>query len=436
MNSESSEGLAHGASNSSGGSCGGLAVGIASQDQIVTLAHGAGGQQSAELVSEVFLPCLAPYILEDGEDASVISLDGIESKRGSMSKTHESTECGSDSASRSFFRDFHSTKAASECSSNGSAGTVGSGIGADCGSLASAIGIASRPLVVSSIDGYVVSPIIFKGGNIGKLAICGSSNDVAMRGGRPYALNLSFILEEGLEIEVLQSIVATIADELKKGGLKLASLDTKVVPKGACDKVFIISSAMGALEFEGISAKNIEEGDIVIASGMIGSHGALIYTEREGMELQSALQSDCAQLYPMTSALLRSGVVVHAMRDATRGGVAALLNEWGKSSKVRIELDEAALKMHSEVSGICEILGLDPLSLANEGMCLFALPEADAPKALEILHATETGKDASIIGIVKREDSFNRNKRVVLKTRYGGKRYVPMPSGEILPRIC
>ncbi|NPA54142.1 MAG: hydrogenase expression/formation protein HypE [Aquificae bacterium] len=281
-------------------------------------------------------------------------------------------------------------------------------------------------------DSFTVSPIFFKGGNIGKLAIAGTVNDLAMMGAKPKYLSCSFIIEEGLPFEDLEKIVKSMAEELKKSGAKIITGDTKVVPKGSADKIFINTTGIGEIIYEGISASNLKEGDVIIVSGTIGDHGACIMAQREGIELEGELSSDCATLWPLVENLIDANITIKAMRDPTRGGLAAVLNEWAEQSGIGIEVEEEKIPIKEEVQGMCELLGLEPLSLANEGKVIIAVPEEEAQKAVEVLRKHPLGKDAQIIGKV----ISDYKGKVILKSPYGSKRVLEPPAGELLPRIC
>ncbi|WP_293448836.1 hydrogenase expression/formation protein HypE [Persephonella sp.] len=281
-------------------------------------------------------------------------------------------------------------------------------------------------------DSFTVSPIFFKGGNIGKLAIAGTVNDLAMMGAKPKYLSCSFIIEEGLPFEELEEIVRSMAEEMKKTGVQIVTGDTKVVPKGSTDKIFINTTGIGEIVYEGISAHNIQEGDVILVSGTVGDHGACIMAQREGIEMEGDISSDCASLWSLVEDLINKGLTIKAMRDPTRGGLSAVLNEWADQSDIGIEIDEEKIPIKEEVQGMCELLGLDPLSLANEGKLILAVPEEEGEKALNILKSNPLGKNAQIIG---RATSDYKGK-VILKSPYGSKRILEPPAGELLPRIC
>ena len=283
-----------------------------------------------------------------------------------------------------------------------------------------------------STDSFTVSPLFFNGADIGKLAVCGTCNDLAMMGAKPKYLTCSVIIEEGFEIRSLEKIVKSMKEELEINGAIVVSGDTKVVPKGAVDKIFINTTGIGEILYKGISSNNITENDLILVSRDIGAHGATICAAREGMDLETSLKSDCISLYPQVKALIDSGVKITALRDATRGGVSAVLNEWAKQSNICIEIDEEKIPVCDEVKGICEILGFDAMSLANEGTFVLAIKKEDAQKALEVLQTFKEAKTASIIGKVTQQ----YEQRVILNSQWGTKRFLDIPTGELLPRIC
>ncbi|WP_345993220.1 hydrogenase expression/formation protein HypE [Sulfurimonas sp. HSL-1716] len=283
-----------------------------------------------------------------------------------------------------------------------------------------------------STDSFTVSPIFFPGGDIGKLAVCGTCNDLAMMGAKPKYLTCSVIIEEGFAIRDLEKIVRSMKKELEINGAVIVSGDTKVVPKGAVDKIFINTTGIGEIRQRGISSNNITKDDLILISRDVGRHGATIFAAREGIEFSSALQSDCASLSLQVNALMEAGVKITALRDATRGGVAAVLNEWARQSNICIEVDEESIPVSEEVYGSCEMLGFEPLNLANEGTFVLALPKEHVQKALKVLHGFENSSNAVIIGKVS--DAYL--KKVILNSSYGTKRFLDLPTGELLPRIC
>lgn len=283
-----------------------------------------------------------------------------------------------------------------------------------------------------STDSFTVTPLFFAGANIGKLAICGTCNDLAMMGAKPKYLTCSVIIEEGFDMEELKIIVASMKEELAKNEAIIVSGDTKVVPKGSVDKIFINTTGIGEVLYSGISSNNITKDDLILVSRDIGRHGATIFSAREGIELSSELKSDCASLYPMVKSLIDEGVKITALRDATRGGLSAVLNEWAKQSNVCIEVEEEKIPVCDEVKGICEMLGFEASNLANEGTFVLAISNEYAQKAIEVLQKFENGKTASIIGKV----SDLHLQKVILNSAWGTKRFLDVPTGELLPRIC
>jgi hydrogenase expression/formation protein HypE len=283
-----------------------------------------------------------------------------------------------------------------------------------------------NPLI--STDSFTVTPLFFNGGDIGKLCVAGSCNDIAMMGAKPLYLTLSFIIEEGFSIDDFKKILSSIKKECELNGVFVVTGDTKVVPKGGCDGIYINTAAVGE-RIKEVSEKNIKEGDVILLSGDIARHGTAIFAAREGIGLENSIKSDCASLWGVVQELIKA-VDVKAMRDATRGGVAAVLNEWAKDRKLCFEIEESKIAIDEAVKGVCEILGFEPLSLANEGTFLAVVSKEEGQKALEILK--KFNPNASIIGRV----SKSYPSKVVLKSEWGTKRFLDMPSGEILPRIC
>ncbi|MEC4725379.1 hydrogenase expression/formation protein HypE [Shewanella sp. D64] len=281
-------------------------------------------------------------------------------------------------------------------------------------------------------DSFTVSPLFFAGGDIGKLAIAGTVNDLAMMGAEPQYLSCSFIIEEGFEISALKQIVASMATELHKSGTRIVCGDTKVVPKGCADGLFINTSGVGRVLRKGISVKNIQAGDAIIVSRDIGRHGAAILMARESLALESDLTSDCTNLWPVIEQLIAANVEIHAMRDATRGGLAAVLNEWATASNVGIDIQESDIPISDEVKGLCELYGFEAHDLANEGTFIIALPQALAAGAIEIMQRYGHCEQAAIIGTVTQAHQG----KVVMTTPWGSRRYLDLPQGELLPRIC
>jgi len=287
--------------------------------------------------------------------------------------------------------------------------------------------------IAFTTDSFVVTPSFFKGGDIGKLAVCGTVNDLAVSGAKPLYLTSAFIIEEGYPIESLEVIVKSMAETAIEAGVQIVAGDTKVVEKGGVDGLFINTSGIGTI-YEGINiqANNADVGDVVIINGMLGDHGMTIMCERSGIDIFGELKSDCAPLNSLVDSILNICKDIHVLRDATRGGVAAVLNEIAETSRVSIELEEDAIPVSEEVKGACELLGLDPLYIANEGKLCCFVPEKYADKVLEQMRNHPLGSNAKIIGKVVEQVS----QKVYLKTIIGGRRIVDMPSGQQLPRIC
>jgi len=288
------------------------------------------------------------------------------------------------------------------------------------------------PLAVST-DSFTVDPIFFPGGDIGSLAVHGTVNDVAMLGAKPLYLTCAFILEEGFDLDDLERIVASMGQAARKAGVKIVAGDTKVVGRGAADKVFINTTGIGQVTASRPpSGHRARPGDAVIVSGTLGDHGLTILSHRQGLAFEAPVQSDCASLNHLVAKLMERLDAVHVLRDPTRGGLATTLNEIAQQSGVGIHLDEPAIPVKPVVASGCEILGLDPLYLANEGKLICILPERLAAKALTVMRRDPLGRDARVIGRVSSENPG----KVVLRTGLGGRRLLGMLEGEQLPRIC
>jgi hydrogenase expression/formation protein HypE len=284
-------------------------------------------------------------------------------------------------------------------------------------------------------DSFVVRPLIFPGGNIGDLAVNGTVNDLAMCGARPLYLSSGFILEEGLEMETLRTVVTSMRQAAAAAGVKLVTGDTKVVDKGKGDGIFVNTSGIGLIDTRlktPVSPASVQPGDAVIVSGDLGRHGIAILSVREGLEFESPILSDTACVWPAVEALLNAGIDLHCMRDLTRGGLATTLNEIASDRNVCIKLEEAAIPVDEVVQGACEILGLDPLYVANEGRFAVFVPAAQGQAALEILKKYPVAQGSVRVGTVEE----NPGRTVVLQSRIGGNRVIDMLSGEQLPRIC
>ncbi|CCK78899.1 hydrogenase expression/formation protein HypE [Desulfobacula toluolica] len=284
-----------------------------------------------------------------------------------------------------------------------------------------------------STDSYVVDPIFFPGGNIGDLAVNGTVNDISMCGAVPKFISVGLIIEEGLPVKQLKIILETIAAAAKKAGVKIVTGDTKVVPRGKADKIFINTSGIGVIPAHvNVSGSNAQPGDKIIVSGTLADHGIAVLSSREGLKFDSDIKTDSAPLNKMVQSLIRSGCDVHVLRDPTRGGLGTTLNEIASQSRVGIRIDEMSLPVTGPVRGACELLGFDPLYIANEGKLIAFVPEKDVDKALEIIRQDVFGKVAVIIGDVTSEDPG----KVFLQTSIGGVRPIDMLTGEQLPRIC
>jgi hydrogenase expression/formation protein HypE len=340
-------------------------------DDRIVLAHGGGGRLTHQLIEKIFLPAFSNAMLEQRHDGAVLHLNG----------------------SRLAF----------------------------------------------TTDSFVVRPLIFPGGDIGDLAVNGTVNDLAMCGARPLYLSSGFILEEGLEMDTLRTVVTSMREAAANAGVQLVTGDTKVVDKGKGDGIFINTSGIGVIEagVQGTSANTIgpaavQLGDAVLVSGDLGRHGVAILSVREGLEFESPIVSDTASVWPSVEALLNAGIEIHCLRDLTRGGLATTLNEIASDRNICIKLEETLIPVEETVQSACEILGLDPLYVANEGRFAVFVPAAQADAALEIMKKVPVSQGSVRVGKV--EETPGRT--VVLQSRIGGNRVVDMLSGEQLPRIC
>ncbi len=336
----------------------------------IVLGHGGGGKLSSELIENLFLPAFSNETLEKLGDAATLDLNGI---------------------------------------------------------------LQSGARLAYSTDSFVVNPLFFPGGNIGDLAVNGTVNDVAMSGAKPLFLSAAFIIEEGFEMENLGKIVDSMSRAARIANVRVVTGDTKVVERGKGDGVFINTSGIGIIP-EGVNiAPNLARvGDVVIVSGEIGLHGIAIMSVREGLEFDAPIFSDCAPLHNLVAEMLEVTKEIHVLRDATRGGVASVLNEIAKSSNVGIVLQEKDLPVPRIVRSACEMLGLDPLYVANEGKLVVILPREFADEMLEKMRSNEFGQKSEIIGEVVSEHAG----MVVARTGIGGTRVVDLQLGEQLPRIC
>ncbi len=330
----------------------------------ITLAHGAGGKMSQELMEQVILPAYGNPLLNEMHDGAAVNMSGH---------------------------------------------------------------------VAFTTDSYVVQPLFFAGGNIGKLAVCGTVNDLAMTGAIPRYISAGLILEEGFPIADLKRILATMRQMADEAGIYIVTGDTKVVDKGKADGIFINTAGIGdIIPGTQISPKHVKPGMKVILSGYIGDHAAAIMAGRHDLALPESVRTDCAPLNHMTQAMLAAAPDIAVLRDPTRGGVAAVLNEIAEASNCGILIDEEQIPIHPEVQGVCDILGFDPLYLANEGKCVAFVPADKADAVLAAMQVDKYGKNARVIGEVTAEAAG----QVGMRTAIGGIRVVDMPLGNIVPRIC
>lgn len=287
--------------------------------------------------------------------------------------------------------------------------------------------------VAITTDSYVINPIFFPGGNIGKLSICGTINDLAVSGAKPLYITVGFIIEEGLKISDLEIIVKSMAETSKQCGVKIVAGDTKVVERGSGDKLYINTTGIGIFENDvDLYSSVIEEGDKVIVSGTLGDHGITILCERNELNFEAKIESDCNALHLLVRDILAVSKKVKFIRDVTRGGLATILNEIIQYKEKSILLNESSIPVKEEISAICEILGLDPLYIANEGKLVLIVSDKDSDKVLKVMKSNPLGKDASLIGEVIKD---NREK-IYLKTKISGTRIVDMSEEELIPRIC
>lgn len=291
--------------------------------------------------------------------------------------------------------------------------------------------LAGGERLVFSTDSFVVTPLEFPGGDIGKLAVCGTVNDIAMCGGEPKYLSCSLIIEEGLPFRTLERIVDSLRRAAEAAGVQVVTGDTKVVERGRGDGLYINTAGIGLLRYPGLTPAAIRPGDRVLVSGTVGDHGTAVMLARSGM-MEGALTSDCAALNALTEAMLASGAAIRALRDPTRGGLATTLNEFCEGREIGIELEEQAIPVRGAVRAACDMLGLDPLYCANEGKLLCVCAPEDAEGLLALMRARPEGRDAALIGTVT--ERFPG--RLTLQTPFGGRRILQKLAGAQLPRIC
>jgi hydrogenase expression/formation protein HypE len=291
----------------------------------------------------------------------------------------------------------------------------------------------SGPRLAFTTDSYVVKPLFFRGGDIGRLAVCGTVNDLAMVGAEPLYLSASFVIEEGLPLSTMRKVVRSMREAAAEAGVQIVTGDTKVVEGGAADGLFVNTAGVGLVSPETeIGGDQAQMGDAVILSGSIGDHGIAVLSQREGLEFEVAVESDVAPLNRLVAAMLSASSEVRVLRDPTRGGLATSLNEIASQSRVGIQIDERKIPLKDGVWAACEMLGFDPLYVANEGKLLAVVAPEDAERVLAAMRTTRYGEEAAIIGEIVAEPAG----KVLMKTAIGGTRIVQMLVGEMLPRIC
>jgi hydrogenase expression/formation protein HypE len=333
-------------------------------DDIIQMAHGAGGRLTQELIERLFRPAFCNPALDTRHDGAILPVGGMR--------------------------------------------------------------------LAFTTDSYVVHPLIFPGGDIGTLAICGTANDLAVCGARPKWIGAGFILEEGLSQDTLRTVVSSMRAAAEAAGVQLVTGDTKVVERGHCDGMFINTSGVGVVEVRNLVAPSaVQAGDAVLISGDIGRHGMAVMSVRENLGFEGEIVSDVAPLWPVVEALLGAGIDVHCLRDLTRGGLAAALNEIAAASGMGIELEENLVPVDAQVAAACEVLGIDPMYVANEGRLVAMVPEAQAGVALSTLRKV-CGPNATLIGQVLKDHPH----AVTVTNEFGTRRVLDLLSGELLPRIC
>lgn len=362
----------------------------------ILLGHGSGGQLTADLIRRLFVPAFENDVLAALEDQATLSDCRLQIEDCRLADTHATS--------------LHASN------------------------LQSAIGnLQLSGLLAVTTDSFVVRPIFFPGGDIGRLAVHGTVNDLAVGGARPLFLAAAFILEEGLPLADLRRVLASMRQACDEAGVLLVAGDTKVVDRGKGDQIFITTTGIGVVaEGRALSIRNARPGDRILISGTIGDHGIAIMSVREGIEFETVLESDSASLADLTRVMLGACPEIRCMRDPTRGGLASALNELAAASRVGVTLHEAAIPLRPEVRGACELLGLDPLYVANEGKLMAVVPPSAADRLLEVMRRHPLGRQAALIGEIVAEHPPT----VVMHSLVGGERVVTMLAGEQLPRIC
>lgn len=391
----------------------------------IQLAHGGGGEEMNELLQRLF-SLFDNGILKEANDAAIVSFGGS----GDLNSNDKASSAQNDNFNLSQNLEQNSTcTQKSVLNLNDKAkSTQNNNLNSKQSANSAQKSLNLSDKFAISTDSFTLSPIFLDDEvNIGKLCVCGSVNDVLMVGAEPEFLSLAFIIEEGLSVEKLDTIAQSIKKECDKAGVQVVCGDTKVVPKGKGDEIYINTTAFGRI-IRACKTKNIRQGLSVLVSGDIGRHGAAVLVQRNALE--ASVKSDCKCLKDEVMSLLRENVEVVAMRDATRGGLSAVLNEWARQSGLDIVIFEEKIIIKDEVKGICELFGYEAYELANEGTFVLCVEKAHEQRALQILQ--KFNKNASIIGEVLE----NRKSRVILQNAYGAKRFLEAPKGELLPRIC
>lgn len=387
----------------------------------IQLAHGGGGEEMNELLQRLF-SLFDNGILKEANDAAIVSFGG----NGDLNSSENAklTQNNDLNSKQSVNFAQSDSPSSNENLKFAHKGDLNSNDKAN--SAQKSLNLSDKFAI--STDSFTLSPIFLDDEvNIGKLCVCGSVNDVLMVGAEPEFLSLAFIIEEGLSVEKLDKIAQSIKKECDKAGVQVVCGDTKVVPKGKGDEIYINTTAFGRI-IKACETKNIRQGLSVLVSGDIGRHGAAVLVQRNALE--ASVKSDCKCLKDEVISLLRENVEIVAMRDATRGGLSAVLNEWARQSGLDIVIFEEKIIIKDEVKGICELFGYEAYELANEGTFVLCVEKAHEQRALQILQ--KFNKNASIIGEVLE----NRKSRVILQNAYGAKRFLEAPKGELLPRIC
>ena len=354
-----------------------------SQYPHVLLAHGGGGKLMHQLIGKMFLTAFGNPLLETRHDSAVVEIPA--GGRGASPPSPLATRA------------------------------------------------SQPPKLAFTTDSYVVRPLFFPGGDIGSMAVHGTVNDLAMSGARPVYLSAAFIIEEGLAMDALWNIVCSMRDAAQRCGVQIITGDTKVVDKGKGDGLFINTAGIGVIEHSlAIVPRSVQPGDVVLVSGDLGRHGMAIMAVREGLQFESAIESDSAPVHEIVLELLKAGIEIHCLRDLTRGGLAGALNEIAEAATVRIEIVEKSVPVREDVHAACEMLGLDPLHVACEGRFIAFVAAKDAERALQIMGHHVVGTGSAVIGRVTEGPA----PLVTMKSAIGANRILDMPSGEQLPRIC